>query len=228
MNAALEPKLAGRPARNAIRLLKDDHRRIAGLFQNFEDAAADDEKTRLARQICNELLVHTMVEEELFYPACREAGVEDAVMDEAQVEHDTAKVLIAGLLRQRPGSPFYEARMSVLCEYVTHHFGEEEYPGSGIFARAKAAKIDLNALGYALQARRAELMQLVLRDDLNPMAPRSLEFDPTNRDLREQPTMGRLYERDFRDKRSRDGGNGHDGSWHGKPSERAAAERESY
>jgi hypothetical protein len=249
MNAASEPKPAARPDRNAIAVLKDDHRRVAMLFQSFESALTNEEKTRLAQQICNELLVHTMIEEEIFYPACREAGVQDEAMDEAQVEHDTAKVLIAGLLRQRPGSPFYDARMSVLAEYVMHHFSEEEYPASGIFARARAAKLDLLELGRRLKARRAELLQLVQRDDLSPTAPRSLEFDPTNRDLREQQTMGRLYDRDlhelddfkgedehgsrrsrrerreFRDKRSSTGANGHDSSWFGKSASRPEAER---
>ena len=191
---------------NAITLLKADHRKVLGLFRQFKSAGDSGEKSRLARQICTELIVHTKIEEEIFYPACRAAATDEHPLDEAQVEHDSAKVLIAGLLRNQPDSPFYDARMAVLSEYIRHHVGEEEKPGSGIFARARAAKLDMTALGQRLQERKEELMAQAEQGDLSPSAPRSLELQSTttsvNRGQEEQSTMPRQYERD-RDQQGR-------------------------
>jgi len=189
---------------NAIALLKADHRKVLGLFRQFKAADEADAKARLAKQICTELIVHTKIEEEIFYPACREAATDEEPLDEAQVEHDGAKVLIAGLLRSQPDSPFYDARMAVLTEYIKHHVGEEEKPGSGIFARARAAGLDMNALGQRLQERKEELVAQAESGELSPSAPRSLELQPTsiNRGKEEQSTMPRQYERD-RDEQGR-------------------------
>jgi hypothetical protein len=181
---------------NAIALLKADHRKVTALFGKFEGAGSSEEKARLAKEICTELIVHTQLEEEIFYAACREGGIEDDLLDEAQVEHDSAKLLIAGLLHNQPDSAFYDARMVVLAEYIKHHVGEEEKPDSGIFARARAAKLDMNALGQRLQKRKAELMQQAQSGDLTPSAPRSLEPGSINRGKQEQSTMARQYDRD--------------------------------
>src|SRR4051794_10120922 len=123
---------------DAIALLKADHRKVEGLFEDYESADDTAKKADLAKQICAELIIHTEIEEELFYPACREAGVEDDLLDEAQVEHDSAKVMIADIAHGAPGDPYYDAKVSVLSEYIKHHVSEEEKPRSGIFAKAKS------------------------------------------------------------------------------------------
>src|SRR5258708_35635776 len=87
---------------DAATLLKDDHRKVEQLFQEYEKANVSSQKSALAKQVCQELIVHTKLEEEIFYPACREGGVEDDALDEAQVEHDSAKILIADLMSESP------------------------------------------------------------------------------------------------------------------------------
>src|SRR5688572_11655527 len=129
-------------APNAIELLKKDHRAVEALFAQFEKSEAA-EKAALAQQICRELIVHTMLEEEIFYAACRDKGVEDDLLDEAQVEHDGAKVLIADIMQASPNAPMFEAKITVLSEYVRHHVAEEEKPRWGILSKAKAAGLDL-------------------------------------------------------------------------------------
>jgi hemerythrin superfamily protein len=177
---------------NAINLLKQDHKKVTTLFRQFKSAGSSEDKTRLAREICTELTVHTLLEEEIFYAACREAKVEDSALDEAQVEHDGAKLLIAELQRQRPDSPFYDAKMTVLSEYIKHHVGEEEKPGDGIFAKARAAKLDLNALGQRLTERKEELLKQAREGKLESPVPRSLDLQSIPTDRQETPTMGRL------------------------------------
>jgi len=181
---------------NAIALLKADHRNVMTLFRNFKDKSTAQEKAQLVRQICTELIVHTKLEEEIFYAACREADVEDSMLDEAQVEHDGAKILIAELLQEQPDAPYYDAKVSVLREYIKHHVGEEENAGSGIFAKARAAKLDMNALGQRLQSRKEELTQEIQDQGLRPPTLRALDVDPINRSKQEKSTMPRQYERD--------------------------------
>jgi hypothetical protein len=145
-----------------------------------------------------------LLEEEIFYAACREAGVEDSLLDEAQVEHDSAKLLISALLQAQPDGDYYDARMTVLAEYIKHHVGEEEKAGSGIFARARAAKLDMNALGQRLQQRREELMRQAQGGELAAPAPRSFDLQAFNRGTgkQEQSTMARQNDRD-RDEQGR-------------------------
>lgn len=143
---------------DAEALLKADHRKVETLFQQFKSADAPEEKARLARQVCKELLVHTKLEEELFYPACREKGVDDETLDEAQVEHDGVKVLVAELLRGSPDDDYYEAKVAVLSEYVKHHVAEEEKARNGILARAKKGGVDMNALGRKIQERKVQIL----------------------------------------------------------------------
>jgi len=88
-----------------------------------------------------------MLEEEIFYPACREVGVEHEALDEAQVEHDGVKVLVSDLMMNSVGAPFYDAKVKVLGDYVKHHVAGEERAGDGIFAKASAAGVDMSALG---------------------------------------------------------------------------------
>ena len=139
---------------DAIALLKADHRKVEDLFEKYESARG--RKADIAKQICMELIIHTMIEEEIFYPACRKAGVESDMLDEANVEHDGAKVLIAELENGSPDDEFYDAKVKVLSEEIKHHVKEEEKRG-GIFTGAREAKLDLAQLGQQLQSRKSEL-----------------------------------------------------------------------
>ena len=147
---------------DAIALLKSDHRAVEALFEKFEKARDQGRKGEIARKICHELVVHTMIEEEIFYPAIR-GKAEDDLLDESYVEHDGAKMLIAEILAGSPGDDFYEAKVTVLKEQIKHHVKEEEKPGEGLFAQARQAEkngeVDLDALGEQMQARKDELMQ---------------------------------------------------------------------
>jgi hypothetical protein len=146
------------PARkklDAIALLTADHRKVEALFEKYESARA--KKADIARQICMELTIHTMIEEEIFYPACREGGADSDIMNEANVEHDGAKTLIAELENGSPDDEFYDAKVKVLSEEIKHHVKEEEKRG-GIFTEARKAGLDLDALGEQMAARKEELM----------------------------------------------------------------------
>jgi hypothetical protein len=142
---------------DAVSLLRADHRKVEDLFEKFQKARDKDRKQALAQEICTELTIHTMIEEEIFYPACT-GQVEDDTVDEAYVEHDGAKVLIAELLQGNPEDEFYDAKMKVLSEDIKHHVKEEEKRGEGLFAQAKDAGVDLEALGEKLKTRKEELM----------------------------------------------------------------------
>ncbi|MGA0599588.1 hemerythrin domain-containing protein [Caulobacter sp. KR2-114] len=140
----------------AISLLKADHREVEGWFDEYEQLEADAEKLALFNKIALALKVHTAIEEEIFYPAER-GEVEDDLLDEAYVEHDGAKKLIAEIEAMQPGDEFYDAKVKVLGEYIKHHVKEEEQPG-GVFAQAKKGDDDLEAMGQQLKARKAALM----------------------------------------------------------------------
>jgi hemerythrin superfamily protein len=143
---------------SAIEMLKQDHRKVEGLFDQFEQAG-DGQKERLVEQICAELIVHTRLEEEIFYPACREAGVDDGKLDESQVEHDGAKMLINDLIATDSDMPYFEAKVSVLKEMIRHHVEEEEEPGAGVFAQAQEHDIDDADLAQEIAQRKQELQQ---------------------------------------------------------------------
>jgi hypothetical protein len=140
----------------AVSLLKQDHRQVEGWFDEYEQLEDDREKLALFNQIAVALKVHTQIEEEIFYPEER-GDVEEDMLDEAYVEHDGTKKLIAEIEGMRPGDEFYDAKVKVLGEYIKHHVKEEEQPG-GIFAQAKKGDEDLDAMGERLRARKAELM----------------------------------------------------------------------
>lgn len=141
---------------DAIALLKADHRAVEELFDKYENASGQ-QKPELARSICKELIIHTDIEEEIFYPACREHFKKSGSLDEAQVEHDSAKALILELLSGSPDDPYYDAKVTVLAEQIKHHVREEEKRGEGVFAKAKAAGLPLEELGQKLKARKDEL-----------------------------------------------------------------------
>ncbi len=140
----------------AVRLLKQDHREVEGWFDEYEQLEADAEKLALFNKIALALKVHTRIEEEIFYPEER-GQIEDDMLDEAYVEHDGAKKLIAEIEAMRPGDDYYDAKVKVLGEYIKHHVKEEEQPG-GLFAQAKKGDDDLEAMGERLKARKEELM----------------------------------------------------------------------
>jgi hypothetical protein len=140
---------------DAVSLLKADHRKVEDLFEKYEKARG--KKAEIAQKICLELIVHTKIEEEIFYPACEAAGVEDDMLDEAFVEHDGAKMLIAELLNGNPDDAFYDAKVKVLSEEIKHHVKEEEQR-DGIFAQFKSGGGDGDAVGSLMAARKQELM----------------------------------------------------------------------
>ena len=143
-------------AKDAVALLKEDHRTVADLFAQFEKASGEGRKQKLATEICLELSVHAKIEEEIFYPAC-EGKVEEDLLKEAYVEHDGAKVLIAEIIAGEPSDEFYEAKVTVLQEQIEHHVEEEEKRLEGLFAQARKADLDMDALGEQLAARKREL-----------------------------------------------------------------------
>jgi hemerythrin superfamily protein len=143
---------------DAIALLKADHRKVEELFAEFEKASGDGRKEKIAHKICLELSVHATIEEEIFYPAC-EGKVEQALLNEAYVEHDGAKVLIAEILDGGSDDEFYDAKVKVLSEEIEHHVKEEEKRMEGLFAQARKAGLDMEVLGEQLAARKAELTQ---------------------------------------------------------------------
>jgi hemerythrin superfamily protein len=144
-------------SQDAIALLKADHRTVEDLFAQFEKASGDGKKQKLALQICAELTVHAKIEEEIFYPAC-EGKVEDDLIREAYVEHDGAKVLIAEIEGGAPSDEYYDAKVKVLQEQIEHHVQEEEQRMEGMFAQARKAGLDMDALGNELATRKEQLM----------------------------------------------------------------------
>jgi hypothetical protein len=159
---------------DAIALLKADHRKVEELFEQFEKAREENRKRGLVREICTELMVHTLLEEEIFYPACTNQAKDEDLVEEAYVEHDGAKVLIAELLQGSPSDEFYDAKVTVLSEMIKHHVKEEEKRSEGLFAQARDAGLDVDALGEQMAARKEELLR-DFRDgaDLPPPETRS-------------------------------------------------------
>jgi len=150
--------MAESKTQDAIALLKADHRAVEELFEKFEKASGDGRKQKLAEEICLELSVHAQIEEEFFYPAC--AGkVDEDLLKESYVEHDGAKVLIAEIIKGGPSDEFYDAKVKVLQEEIEHHVEEEEKRMEGLFAQARKADLDLDALGQELAARKMELTE---------------------------------------------------------------------
>ena len=142
---------------DAIALLKADHKEVDGMFKAFEKTDDDNQKQELALNICKALTVHTQIEEEIFYPAAYDAldADGDDLLDEAQVEHASAKALIAEIEAMTVGEPLFDAKVKVLGEYVAHHVQEEE---TELFPECRDADLDLKALGLELVARKKQLM----------------------------------------------------------------------
>jgi hypothetical protein len=158
---------------DAIALLKADHRKVEGLFDQFERGRSTERKKHLAEEICAELTVHTIIEEDIFYPACR-GKIDDKLVDEAYVEHDGAKMLISELEAGGPGDDFYDTKVKVLSENIKRHVHEEEKRSEGIFAQAKGAGLDLDELGARLQSRKQELMKQIAAEGLPLPTPKTI------------------------------------------------------
>jgi hypothetical protein len=141
---------------DAIKLLKDDHKEVKTWFKQYESLEDDAEKQALADKICLALTVHTQIEEEIYYPATREAIDDDDLLDEAEVEHASAKQLIAEIKAMKAGDRLFDAKVTVLGEYINHHVEEEE---SEMFPESRDSSLDLKALGTEMAARKEELMK---------------------------------------------------------------------
>ena len=140
--------------RDAIALLRADHQLVSGLFAQYEKARSTSKKMELVSQICAELKVHAQVEEEIFYPAVKQALKDRELIPEATVEHATLKDLIAQVEGVAPDGEMFDAKIKVLSEYVKHHVKEEE---NEIFPKAKSAKLDMAELGAQLATRKHKL-----------------------------------------------------------------------
>ena len=144
---------------DVLSLLAADHRDVTKMFEQFEKMKKDgddESKQTLIERACSALTLHTRLEEEIFYPAAREMLQETDLLDEAEVEHATAKQLITELNAMQPGDELYEAKFTVLSEYVMHHIQEEE---KQIFPKIKKAGIDLDGLADELRHRKTELRE---------------------------------------------------------------------
>jgi len=169
---------------DAIAMLKSDHRKVEELFEKFEQTNGKATKQRLAEQICLELKVHTAIEEEVFYPACR-GRIEDDLVNEAYVEHDSAKLLINEIEAGGPEEDFYDAKVKVLSEMIEHHVEEEEKRSEGMFSQARAAGLDMDLLADQMRARKATAMEEFQAG--KPAETRTLEGDDVESALTDQP-----------------------------------------
>jgi len=172
---------------DAFELLKADHQKVKGLFKQFKQLKQDEgsgaEKTELVKEICEELKIHTQIEEELFYPVVREAISGDELeegadlMDEALVEHSGAKDLIAQLEEMDVDDELYDAKVTVLSEQIEHHVKEEE---GEMFPKAKRAKVDKQSLGAQMAARKLELKSTLASkaSTSSPKAASAKSFSP--------------------------------------------------
>jgi hypothetical protein len=181
-----EPAMANKPSNtrkpesngaasfnDAIELLMADHRVVERLFEKFEATEDATEKKSIAQQVCLELMVHSTIEEEVFYPAVKDA-VDDDIYNEAFVEHDGAKMMIAEILEGGPEDDFYDAKVKVLSEMIKHHVKEEEQR-DGLFAQAKKGDVDLVALGAELARRKEEVIAEFQSKGVPPPTTKSMK-----------------------------------------------------
>ena len=143
---------------DAVDLLTDDHLEVGALFKQYEklakkEAPADQRRT-LAQTICDMLKAHTTIEEEIFYPAARRAGIDADLLDEADIEHASAKDLIAQIEGGDPDGDHYDAKVKVLGEYITHHVVEEH---TEMFPKCRRSAMDLVGLRGEMEARKLSL-----------------------------------------------------------------------
>ena len=144
-------------ATGALEILKEQHDKVKKAFKEFEKLDREDNEAQqqLVQRVCEDLKLHTTLEEELFYPAAREAIDDEDILNEAQIEHETAKMLIEQLENMGPEDPNFHATFTVLGEYVVHHVKEEE---GEMFPQVKKTDLDLEELGARMRRRMEELM----------------------------------------------------------------------
>ena len=152
----LSQSLSPRPCQpDAIALLREDHKKVAALFEEYEKARSVNVKRRLVETICQELTVHTAIEEEIFYPDVKAALKDKELVPEARVEHASVKDLIAQVQDKEPDGEDFDAKVKVMGEFVKHHVKEEQ---NEMFPKVKKTKLDLMELGERMAARRQELL----------------------------------------------------------------------
>ncbi|HEX5049844.1 MAG TPA: hemerythrin domain-containing protein [Gammaproteobacteria bacterium] len=142
---------------DAIALLKADHREVKNWFAEFEKTGSSSRKQDLAQKICRALTAHTVIEEEIFYPAFLEATGDKDIHHEAEVEHEGAKRLIAEIESAGPDDDYFDAKVTVLSEMIKHHVNEEEKRG-GMFTKARSSGMDLDEIGDRLRQRKEQVM----------------------------------------------------------------------
>jgi len=141
--------------REATAMLRSDHKKVSGLFDEFEKTRSAKRKKAIVAEICMELTIHTTVEEEIFYPAVKAALKDHELIPEANVEHASVKDLIAQVKGMEPDGEMYDARVKVMGEFVKHHVKEEQ---NEMFPKAKKTKLDMVALGAQMAERKAALL----------------------------------------------------------------------
>lgn len=163
-------------SQDAIHLLSEDHKKVMDMFEEFEQMKKEGDTDEEAKQMlvelaCTDLTIHAQVEEEIFYPAAREAIDDMDLLDEAEVEHASARQLISELAAMQPDDDLYDAKFTVLGEYVKHHIQEEE---KQLFPKIKKSELDLDELGEEIRQRKLEL-----REELGVQPEDEDDYDET-------------------------------------------------
>ena len=153
--APARPATSGSTGPEATALLRADHKRVSALFEQYEGTRSAAKKKTLVSTICLELSVHAQVEEEIFYPAVKAALKDKEMVPEATIEHATLKELIAQVKDKEPDGEMFDAKIKVMSEYVKHHVKEEQ---NEMFPKARKTRLDMNALGAQMAARKEELL----------------------------------------------------------------------
>lgn len=151
---------ANQKAQDAIKMLRADHKLVNDLFEEYEKARSVKKKKELVEQICSELTIHALLEEEIFYPAVKRALKDKELVPEATVEHGTLKQLIAEVEGKEPDGEMFDARIKVMGEYVKHHVKEEQ---NEMFPKAKSTKLDMVELGALMMERKEQLLAQAVR-----------------------------------------------------------------
>jgi len=181
--------------RDAVALLKQDHRTVSALFDDFEKAD-EEEQSAIAHRVCQLLTVHATIEEELLYPAAKEAfedEEDDDLVNEAEVEHGTAKELIAKIEGMTSDDEHFKATVKVLGEYIKHHVKEEE---NELFPQLKKTELDLKELGAQLSERKYALMeQMGIEEQEEPQPRKRSAAGRANRGARSKSSSRRSASR---------------------------------
>ena len=167
---------AAKRQKDACDLLDADHKAVKAMFKEYESLSENRsrstaKKRQLADRICKDLTVHATIEEEIFYPAVRKAIKDNALLNEATVEHASAKDLIAQLKAMDPADEMFDAKVTVLGEYIDHHVKEER---TEMFPKARASKLDLTSMVEQLKQRKEELMAQEESTAVTPVAELSV------------------------------------------------------